>query len=146
MNKKIKIFSYIRLAIYTAAIIAAVMLINGKITTSCYWNDNFHILCPTCGMTRATINILSFNFSEAIKYHAVYTCILFPLTFILVIDDIFIFFKRTITKKSELSIIEKICGINGSKNARYIFLIFVLLIVFVGYGILRNFIWLNANF
>ena len=139
MNKKIRTFSYIRLAIYTAAIIAAVMLINGKITTSCYWNNNFHILCPTCGITRATINILRFNFSAAIRYHAVYTCILFPLTFILVINDIFILFKRTITKKQKLSIIEKICGINGSKNRKYIILIFVLLLVFITYGILINF-------
>ncbi len=139
MNKKIRTFSYIRLAIYTAAIFAAVMLINGKITTSCYWNNNFHILCPTCGITRATINILRFNFSEAIRYHAVYTCILCPLTFILAINDIFILFKRTITKKQKLSIIEKICGINGSKNRKYIILIFVLLLVFITYGILRNF-------
>ena len=140
MNKKIKIFSYIRLAIYTAAIIAAVMLINGKITTSCYWNEHFHILCPTCGMTRATINIFKFNFSEAIKYHVVYTCIIFPLVIILMLNDIFVIFKRAITKSDKLSIIEKICGINKSKNGRYIVAIFVLLIVFITYGILRNFI------
>ncbi len=140
MNKKIKVFSYIRLAIYTAAIIAAVMLIKGKITTHCYWNDTFHILCPTCGITRATINILRFNFVEAIRYHAVYTCILFPLTLVLVVNDIFIIFKRAVTKNQKLSIIEKICGINNSKNRGYIIAIFVLLIVFLAYGILRNFI------
>ena len=140
MNKKIKVFSYIRLAIYTAAIIAAVMLIQGKITTHCYWNDHFHILCPTCGITRATINILMLNFSEAIRYHAVYTCMLFPLTIILVINDMYTIFKRGITKNQKLSIIEKICGINESKNKGYIIAIFILLIVFITYGILRNFI------
>lgn len=140
MNKKIKIFSYIRLVIYTAAIIAAVMLINGKITTSCYWNDKYGILCPTCGMTRATINIFKFNFSEALKYHAVYTGIIFPIAFILVVNDIYMIFKRCLTKKMELSIIEKICGINNGKNGKYIAVILLIVIVFVMYGIIRNYI------
>ncbi len=139
MNKKIKLFSYIRLAIYTAAIVAAVMLINGKITTSCYWNEKFGILCPTCGMTRATINILRFNLREAINYHVVYTCIIFPLLCILAINDIYIVIKRSIKKNFEISVIEKICGINNSKNGRYIVIIFMLVIVFVTYGIIRNF-------
>ena len=140
MNKKTKIFSYIRLAIYTAAIFAAVMLINGKITTSCYWNDKYGILCPTCGMTRATINILRLNFREALKYHAVYTGIIFPIAFILVVNDIHMIFKRCLTKKMELSIIEKICGINNSKNGKYIAVILLIVIVFVMYGIIRNYI------
>lgn len=146
MNKKIKIFSYIRLVIYTAAIIAAVMLVNGKLTTRCYWNDNFHILCPTCGMTRATINIFKFNFSEALKYHAIYTGIIFPLASILIVNDIYMIFKRCITKRIELSIIEKICGINNSKNGKYIAVILLIVIVFVMYGIIRNYIWKNANY
>lgn len=140
MNKKIEIFSYIRLAIYTAAIIAAVMLIKGKITTSCYWNNRYGILCPTCGMTRATINILKFNFKEAIRYHAVYTCVIFPLAFIWVVNDIYVIIRRWLQMNEKLSIIEKICGINKSKNRKYIAIILLLAIVFVTYGILRNFI------
>ena len=57
-----------------------------------------------------------------------------------VVNDIFIIFKRAITKNQKLSIIEKICGINNSKNRGYIIAIFILLIVFITYGILRNFI------
>ena len=82
-------FKLIRIIFY---IVLAILLILLRFTNildfSCYINDTFHILCPTCGMTRATIAILNFDFARAIWHNAYYTLILFPIFLILLIDDI----------------------------------------------------------
>lgn len=84
-----KSFKLIRIILY---IILAILLILLKFTNifmfNCYINDTFHVLCPTCGITRATIAILNFDFLYAISHNAYYTLVLFPIFFILFIDDI----------------------------------------------------------
>ena len=87
-----KSFKLIRIFFY---IILAISLILLKFTNvfnfNCYINDTFHILCPTCGMTRATISILNLDFARAIWHNAYYTLVLFPIFLILLIDDIVCF-------------------------------------------------------
>ncbi|MCI8518951.1 MAG: DUF2752 domain-containing protein [Clostridia bacterium] len=63
----------------------------------CYIKENTGILCPSCGITRATKEILSLNFPLALEYNAYYTIVLFPIFFILLTDDILcmIFRKRS---------------------------------------------------
>lgn len=140
MNKKNKIFSYIRLVIYAAAIIAVVLLLNGILITNCYWHDKYNVLCPTCGMTRATIKIFKLNIKDAVRYHVIYTCVLFPIIAILVFNDVYTMICRLVKKNDKLSIVEKICGLNGYKNKKYIVSIFIVFAIFVTYGIVRNFI------
>ncbi|MBQ3407685.1 MAG: DUF2752 domain-containing protein [Clostridia bacterium] len=108
---KIK-FSQIRLIIYIISIVVIIFLLNGKISTHCYWNEKYGFFCPTCGLTRATINIFRFNFIEAAKYNFFYTCILAPFIIILVINDIYIIAKRAVMKGKELSFIEILLGEN----------------------------------
>ncbi len=84
-----KSFKLIRLFFY---LVLAILLILLRFTDifnfNCYINDTFHILCPTCGITRATIAILNFDFAQAIWHNAYYSLVLFPIFFILLIDDI----------------------------------------------------------
>lgn len=140
MKNKIKIYTCIRVIIYIVAIICFLLIAAEKITTHCYWNDNYNFKCPTCGMTRATICLSNFNIREAIKYNWYYVCVLLPIAGILVFNDVYVILKRIITKKNEYSIIEKISGINGKSKKVYSIFFIVIFILFITYGIMRNFI------
>ena len=140
MSNKTKVYSCIRIIVYIIAIALIVFIVNGKITTNCYWNDNYGFKCPTCGMTRATISLFKFNIKEAIGYNLFYTCILFPIAFALIVNDLWIITARFISKKDKLSIIEKMSGINGKGKRIYSVFFIILFIAFITYGILRNFV------
>lgn len=108
MNK-IK-FEHVRIIIYIISIILVILVVSGKIKTSCFWYDNYKILCPSCGLTRATNNILKFNFSDAFKNNAFYTAILFPFLIILLLNDIYVLLKRYIFNKADISYVEILLG------------------------------------
>ena len=140
MKKKLDKYSCIRIGFYIVAAIFIVLLVNGKIRTSCYWYDTYGFMCPTCGMTRATISIFQFNIGEAINYNLFYTCVLFPIAMFLILNDICVVTRRIITHKNIFSIIEKISGKNGKWKKTYSVILVVLLVIFIAYGILRNFV------
>ena len=58
LEKKIDLFALIRAIIYVISIILVVLVQIGIIKTSCFWYDNYGILCPSCGLTRATKSII----------------------------------------------------------------------------------------
>lgn len=98
-----KALKYIRILIYIILLISILLLkytdlIHGR----CFVNDNFGILCPTCGVTRAMKGIANFNFSYAIQKNAYCTLVLFPIFIILLIDDII---SMILKKKSFIDII-----------------------------------------
>lgn len=107
--KKIK-FEYTRIAIYIISIILAILVVFGKINLLCYWKETYGILCPACGLTRATISILKFDLYNAIEANAFYTIVLVPFVLILVINDLFTIIKRKITKKKDISFVEIMLG------------------------------------
>ena len=93
-----KSFKFIRIIVYIILAISLILLrFTDVFNFNCYINDTFHIFCPACGITRATIAILNFDFARAVWHNAYYTYVLFPIFFILLIDDIicFIFNKRS---------------------------------------------------
>lgn len=106
LEKKIDLFALIRAIIYVISIILVVLVQIGIIKTSCFWYDNYGILCPSCGLTRATKSIIQLKFSEAFQYNAVYTCALF----ILLINDFYTLFQRYVLKRHNISYIEIILG------------------------------------
>lgn len=108
-DKKDK-FAFVRIIIYIISVILVILVRIGILKTSCYWYDNYGITCPSCGLTRATNNILNLKFKEAFGYNAIYTCSLFPLLIILIINDLYILTKRYILKKADISYIEIILG------------------------------------
>lgn len=107
--KKVK-FEDVRLCLYIISIIIITTIYIFNIPTSCYLRDNFGILCPACGLTRATISILNFKFVDAFYYNEYYTIILVPMVIIFFINDIYCIFKRKILKKKTLSLVEIVFG------------------------------------
>ena len=105
-----KKFMLIRMIIYIVSISLVALVVLGKMTTSCYFLDNYGLLCPACGLTRATIAIVSFDIQNAMKYNLFYTVVLMPLLTILILNDIYVFIKRFILGKKDISFIEIIFG------------------------------------
>lgn len=98
-----KVLKYIRIITYIAiGIMLLTLKFSNNIGWTCYINENLGILCPSCGITRASIAILNFNFSLAIEKNAYFTLVLFPIFMILFIDDIIC---MVIKKKSLVEII-----------------------------------------
>lgn len=110
MRIKSNTFEKVRLTIYILSIIIAIVVLFTGYEGNCYWRENYKIICPTCGFTRATISFMKLDFKNAITYNAFYTCILLPFILYLVINDIFVVIKRRITKKDEISYVEIILG------------------------------------
>lgn len=97
------VFKYMRIVLYIIILISILLLrYTNLIQGRCFVNDNFGILCPTCGVTRAIKGIASFNFSYAIEKNAYCTLVLFPIFVILLIDDII---SIILKKKSFVDII-----------------------------------------
>lgn len=114
MSLKKEKFGIVRAIIYIISIVLILLVVIGKIKTSCYFKDNFGIICPACGLTRATISIINLNFYEAMQYNLFYTVVLIPLVLFLVINDVYILIKRFIFKKKGISFVEIIFG--GKSN------------------------------
>ena len=110
MNSKNEKFGIVRAIIYIISIVLILLVVIGKIKTSCYFKDNFGIICPSCGLTRATKSIIQLKFSEAFQYNAVYTCAVLPFLIILLINDFYTLFQRYVLKRHNISYIEIILG------------------------------------
>lgn len=110
MKSKNSKFDMVRLIIYIVAIILAITVLITNYETSCYWRDHYGILCPACGLTRATISFMKLNLRDAFQYNAFYTSVLLPFILFLITNDIFIILKRCITKKEDISYVEIILG------------------------------------
>lgn len=109
MKKNIK-FYYVRIIIYCISILTIALVFVGRISISCYFYDNFHILCPACGLTRATISFCRLNFCGAYNYNGFYTCVILPLVLFLIINDIYVTIKRVFLYKKGISFIDIIFG------------------------------------
>lgn len=98
-----KLLKYIRLVIYILMIIFILLLkYTNTIKFVCFINENYGILCPTCGITRAIAALSNFNFSLAVQRNAYFTLILCPIFIVLVVDDILCMIKG---KRSFIEII-----------------------------------------
>ena len=106
-NKK---FENVRLVLYIVSIIIAIIALITNYQSSCYWRDRYGILCPACGLTRATISFMKLNFKAAFEYNAFYTCILLPFILFLVINDLYTILKRKTTRNKDISFVEIILG------------------------------------
>ncbi len=72
----------------------------------CLFNELFSIVCPSCGATRAFISIVSGDIQSAIGFNPIFTLALYPIFFILLLQDIFVAIVRVIKKQDSISIIE----------------------------------------
>lgn len=105
-----KKFEYVRIILYIVGILFLIMVAIGKVNIPCFWKENFNIICPSCGITRATKCALTLKFRDALQYHLLYTGIIFPFLILLWVNDIYVITKRRITGKADFSYIEIVCG------------------------------------
>lgn len=104
--KNKKMFTIFRLIAYILNIFFILLIKNELISFKCFWKENYNILCPSCGITRAMVNISKLNIQKAISYNMFFTCVLFPIAMIFMINDIYVILKRTIINKPEKSFVE----------------------------------------
>lgn len=108
------LFSYIRLLLYIFLLLLVLFIYwFGFPYIGCYWNETYGILCPSCGVSRAIIAILHFNFSLAIRHNLLFTCIVFPLFALLLLNDIYIILKRLFFSQKDISWLEILFGLGG---------------------------------
>lgn len=108
INKK---YRYIRLVLYIVLIIFLLLFkYKNIINYECIINKNFNLLCPTCGMTRATKELLNFNLMGAMENHLFYIIVMLPFVSIIIIDDIYCIIKGLFKKKEKISFLEIIFG------------------------------------
>lgn len=102
-TKRNKILKIIRIITYIAIIISLIILkYTNVFNFTCYINEHFGVLCPSCGITRAMRAIVNFDFALAMKNNAYCTLILFPTFLVLFVDDII---SMVLKKKSFVEII-----------------------------------------
>lgn len=98
--KQINILKIVRITVYIL-ILASLIFLGCSDDSNfglCHIKENFGILCPSCGITRATKAILSLDFALAMEYNAYFTLILLPTFLALLVDDIvcMVFNKRSL--------------------------------------------------
>lgn len=102
------ILGIIRLVVYvTTIIIVYVWSIEAIESTSlCFTYSNHGIICPTCGVTRAFVNLMHFRFARAYAYNSIFTIAIAPISVIIIIQDAYIIIQRLFFKKEKLSLLE----------------------------------------
>jgi len=108
MNKYKKIFRYSRLIFYLAFFLAFVFIPTTYFESHsiCISYNILHILCPTCGVTRAFSSILHFHIIDAYSYNPVFTLAICPIALIVIFQDIYTIIKDMINKKETYSLFE----------------------------------------
>lgn len=92
-----KMFKCVRIIIYILILVSLLWL---KFTDNtfgeCYIAKNLGIQCPSCGITRATKDILDLDFASATRHNAYYVLVLLPTFLVFLFDDIIcIFLDKT---------------------------------------------------
>ena len=72
-----------KLLITLAVLLYAVILYISPI--SCIFNEIFGIPCPGCGMTRALLSVLRFDFNKAFSYHFMFWSL--PILYLCFLKD-----------------------------------------------------------
>ena len=97
--------------------------VNYNIGIPCTWYTMYGLYCPGCGMTRATVSLLHFDFYQAFRYNA-FSVIAIPIVILYIIGGIYAWlFNKTNFMYNKIPAVVWI-----------IFLVAMLL-----YGVLRNF-------
>ena len=109
-------FGFVRIALYTITLVIIILASFGNLDIKCFWKENYGFDCPSCGITRASRSILTFKFKEAIGFNTYYTVVLVPFIMILFFNDVFVIFKRLVTKKDEFSLVEILLGYGENGN------------------------------
>lgn len=104
------VWTCVRIVAYILVVLAVVLCANGKIYLGCMFFEEFGIICPTCGATRATLAMLRGNIISAIEYNAFYSLVILPFVIFLILEDLYVIITRCVFKKTRISLIEVMFG------------------------------------
>jgi len=82
----------------------------------CIFERIFGILCPGCGTTRAFVQLLGLNFSEAFVLNPFFCCFIFPCALCVFLQDIICVVWNHISKEKKLSFAEFVIDVLWSLN------------------------------
>lgn len=108
------------ISLFTVFFITPVSKISNLPLCSMYFFK--HIVCSTCGTTRAFSNIMHGNFTLAFSYNEVFVLAVFPIFTFLFIEDSITYIKRLVTKKFKPSLLEYV--FYGGISWFYLYLLF----------------------
>lgn len=74
----------------------------------CFYYKNFGVQCPSCGATRAFFSLLNFDFKKAFLYNPIFTIVFYPLTLLIVLQDLSICILNLVRKTDKISLLEYI--------------------------------------
>src|SRR5690554_4237943 len=69
--------------------------------SNCFTYVHLNYLCPTCGVTRAFISLLDFNFIDAFNFNTVFTLAIGPICIFIFLQDAYCIIYRMITHKEK---------------------------------------------
>lgn len=103
-----KILAWFRLLLYVSLFMIFILIPKAVFTAEslCFTFQKFHVICPSCGITRAFTSFIHFEWLTAIAYNQVFTLAILPITLFLFGQDTYTILVRTHRKQSRLSIIE----------------------------------------
>lgn len=110
-NKWFKIIRLFRLIFYIIFFLSFLIIPTSYFINNpsiCIYAEKFHVLCPTCGVTRAFSSIMHFKYIDAFNYNSVFTLAFCPIFMYLFLDDFANIFYCLISKKERFSIMEYI--------------------------------------
>ena len=90
---KNKLMAFIGLYFFGSTILKSVSGID--ICIPCIWKTLFGLECPGCGLTRAFIHLINFNFIEAFRSNWLIYVVL-PLTLFFIGKDFHNFYKKQV--------------------------------------------------
>lgn len=89
-NKFFKLFRILRLIFYIVFFLLFLLIPTSYFTKSsiCFYYNKYHIICPTCGVTRAFSFLMHFQYQEAFMYNPVFTTTFGPMCIFLFTEDL----------------------------------------------------------
>lgn len=88
-----------------ALIIFYVVICNNGYGISCIYERLIHRPCLGCGATRAALSLLQFDVVSAIRFHPIYTLVLYPFIMLFLVQDYIICIINVIKKTKKLSLL-----------------------------------------
>lgn len=110
----LKKFPLKRVVIISIIILSYVVFLK-LLGMTCIFKNMFGVSCPGCGMTRACISALTFNFKQAFYYHPLWIALI-PTVLLLIY-----FYLKEHKKLFKITIIISLCLLIGVYIIRLIF-------------------------
>lgn len=108
-RQRLKRRLWIYAALFAAALTAVALAFLG-LTPACVFYARFGVLCPSCGATRALLDLLRLNPAAAIARNPVFALAIYPIAFLFAAEDLIVTAVNYRRGYGRLSLLQFICG------------------------------------